>query len=102
MEKYGIELEEQYPEPLRFKTHLGSEYNSLFDLSFVPDECKWISWLKTQAPYEIPIGGTFAKVIVPTIDSIRTNNLLSRLLVNKKHTLLCGSTGTGKSISVIN
>ena len=102
MEKYEVELEETYPEPLKFKCALGTEYTSLFDLSFDPEECKWVNWIKTQIPYEIPVGGTFAKVIVPTIDSIRTNNLVGRLLTNKKHTLLCGSTGTGKSISVIN
>ena len=102
MKKYDVDLLETYPEPLKIKTSLGTEWNSLFDLSFVPEECKWINWIKTQAPYEVPIGGTFAKVIVPTIDSIRTNSLVDRLLTNKKHTLLCGSTGTGKSISIIN
>ena len=47
MEKHGIELKEQYPEPLKFKTVLGTEYTSLFDLSFEPEETKWINWIKT-------------------------------------------------------
>jgi hypothetical protein len=46
-EKYTLELEEKYPEPIRFKTSLGSEYTSLFDLSFEHEECKWINWMKT-------------------------------------------------------
>lgn len=100
--KYDLEHEEKYPEPLKIKTTLGTEYTSLFDLSFEPDQASWISWMKTQAPYEVPIGASYASVIVPTIDSIRTNSVLGRLLVNKKHTLLCGPTGTGKSISVMN
>ena len=97
-----VDIREKHPEPIRFKTVLGTEFTSLFDMSFNPEETKWINWIKTQAPYEIPVGGTFSKVIVPTIDSIRTNSILLRLLVNKKHTLLCGSTGTGKSISILN
>jgi len=101
-EKYSLDLEAKYPEPVRIKTNLGSEYQSLFDLSFEADECKWINWMKTQDPYEIPVGQPYASVIVPTIDSIRTNNVLQRLLTSKKHTLLCGPTGTGKSISVMN
>ena len=46
-EKYTLELEEKYPEPIRFKTSLGSEYTSLFDLSFEHEECKLINWMKT-------------------------------------------------------
>ena len=56
--------------------------------------------MKTEDPYEVPVGAPFSSVIVPTIDSIRMNNVLKQLLINKKHTLLCGPTGTGKSISV--
>lgn len=58
--------------------------------------------MKTQDPYEVPVGESYAKVIVPTIDSIRTNSIVLRMLTNMKHTLLCGLTGTGKSISVLN
>ena len=57
--------------------------------------------MKTQAVYEVPVGAPYAEVIVPTIDSIRTNSVLKQLLSNQKHTLLCGPTGTGKSISVM-
>ena len=41
-------------------------------------------------------------MIVPTIDSIRINSFINRLLSNKSHVLLCGPTGTGKSVSVLN
>jgi dynein heavy chain len=71
-------------------------------MSFVPGELTWTNWMKTQPTYEVPYGAMYASVIVPTIDSIRINSLVNKLLTCKKHTLLCGSTGTGKSISVIN
>jgi MoxR-like ATPase len=44
---------------------------------------------------------TFAQIVVPTLDSIRINNNLNRLLNAGKHTLIVGPTGTGKSISVL-
>ena len=44
----------------------------------------------------------YSDVIVPTVDSIRVNAMIYRLLLNKSHILLCGPTGTGKSISVLN
>ena len=85
-----------------FKNQLGSDYTSLFDVCFMPNDVKWITWLKTEAPYEIPGPVKYSSVIVPTIDSIRINNFINRLLSNKSHVLLAGPTGTGKSVGVVN
>ena len=52
--------------------------------------------------YEVPVGCSYAEVVVPTLDSIRINNNLNRLLRYGKHTLIVGPTGTGKSITVLN
>lgn len=41
-------------------------------------------------------------MIVPTIDSIRMNKLMTMLILNGKYPLFCGPTGTGKSITVVN
>lgn len=73
--KHTLELE-QYTEPIKFKTNLGSDYQSLFDLSFIVDECRWLNWMKTVPAYEVPVGEPYTNVIVPTIDSIRTNSVL--------------------------
>lgn len=68
----------------------------------MPNDVKWITWLKTEVPYEIPGPIKYSSVIVPTVDSIRTNNFINRLLSNKSHVLLAGPTGTGKSVGVVN
>ena len=68
----------------------------------MPNDVKWITWLKTEATYEIPGPVKYSSVIVPTIDSIRINNFINRLLSNKSHVLLAGPTGTGKSVGVVN
>lgn len=51
--------------------------------------------------YQVDPNCSFAQIVVPTLDSIRINNNLNRLLNAGKHTLIVGPTGTGKSISVL-
>lgn len=50
----------------------------------------------------MPKDVTYSQLIVPTIDSIRMNTLLKILVLNDKHPMICGPTGTGKSISISN
>ena len=98
--KYALDIDCE--EPMKLKNNLGTEFTCLFDICFMVNELKWIPWIKTIPPYETPVGKSYSEVIVPTQDSIRTNYLINRLLLKKTHTLICGPTGTGKSISVIN
>jgi dynein heavy chain len=98
--KYALDV--TYEEPPKMKHNTGNEYKSLFEICFKEQEMKWIQWEKTVPPFEVPIGKAFSEVIVPTLDSIRINYMVNRLLSKKCHTLIVGPTGTGKSISVIN
>jgi len=45
--KHKLEQEKAYPEVMKIKTNLGSDYQSLFDMSFVPGEVSWVNWMKT-------------------------------------------------------
>ena len=76
------------------------EYKSVFDIFFERDKINWISWLKTIPPYVVPRDVSYSQLIVPTIDSIRMNKMIYTLLMNDKHPMICGQTGTGKSISI--
>ena len=40
----------------------------------------------------------FAKIIVPTIDTLRNGYMLEYAFRNKVHMLVCGNTGTGKTV----
>jgi MoxR-like ATPase len=62
---------------------------------------QWVNWVKTVPEYNVDPNCSFAQIVVPTLDSIRVNNNLNRLLNAGKHTLIVGPTGTGKSISVM-
>jgi dynein heavy chain len=102
IEKYKIMDIDPEMEIKTFKTKLGTEFTSLFDMSFDSTDIKWVNWLKTIPAYEVPGLIKYSEVIVPTVDSIRVNAMVNRMLMNKSHILLCGPTGTGKSISVMN
>ena len=102
IEKYKIQDIDAEMEIKTFKTKLGADYTILFELSFDPIDIKWVNWLKTIPTYEVPGNVKYSEVIVPTVDSIRVNAMVNRMLLNKCHILLCGPTGTGKSISVMN
>lgn len=81
---------------------ITGDFGSLFELSFNKEQCNWLPWTKTVPAYQIPKDVTYSEVIVPNVDSIRVQYLLKNLLINKKHTLIVGSTGTGKSITIVN
>jgi dynein heavy chain len=76
------------------------DFKSVFDLWFERDKINWINWIKTLPPYIVPKDCPYSKLIVPTMDSIRVTKLLGTLLNNYKHPMICGPTGTGKSISI--
>jgi dynein heavy chain, axonemal len=97
--KYNLDLPNFELKKIAVK--LG-EFKSVFDLYFDRDKLAWINWLKTVPPYVVPRDVTYSQLIVPTIDSIRMNKLMTMLVLNGKYPMFCGPTGTGKSITVGN
>lgn len=89
-------------QPTKVPNKITGDFGSLFELSFNKEHCNWLPWTKTVPAYQIPKDVTYSEVIVPNVDSIRVQYLLKNLLINKKHTLIVGSTGTGKSITIVN
>jgi dynein heavy chain len=98
-QKYRLDLPDFEVKKIGVK--LG-EFKSLFDLYFDREKLSWINWLKTLPPFVVPKEVTYTQMIVPTIDSIRMNKLMTMLILNGKYPLFCGPTGTGKSITVVN
>lgn len=99
IEKYAVDLEKEY-EASKIPNKLGSDYKSLFDLYFDQAEMKWINWISTVPKYVVDKDQSYLQLNIPTIDSIRINFICKNLVLNDKHCLLVGPTGTGKSIIV--
>ncbi len=43
---------------------------------------------------------TYGEIVVPTFDSIRMKYLKKMLVMNRKHVLSPGPTGTGKTVNI--
>lgn len=59
---------------------------------------QWVNFMTTIPNFVIPPESKFNDIIVPTIDTVRTNWLLDLLITQGKHVLLAGQTGTAKSV----
>ena len=57
--------------------------------------------LETVDEYKFDPKADFSELIIPTKDSVCYTHLLDILLLNKKHVLMTGPTGTGKSVNIL-
>ena len=76
--------------------HTGTVYDYCFDV--VSKE--WKVWTETVPPYSVDNKLSYGEIVVPTFDSIRMKFLKRILLMNKKHVLSPGPTGTGKTVNI--
>lgn len=58
--------------------------------------------MSTVPPFKLPVGGTFSELIIPTVDSVRNNYLMTLYINMRSHLLLTGPTGTGKTVNIAN
>ena len=66
---------------------------------YVNNEKKdWVHWNErlSQKP-SIPSGTPFSKILITTVDTYRSLEIMKGLVKNKNHVLAVGSTGTGKT-----
>lgn len=102
VEKYKIDLGKEtavkYP-ATKIPNKMG-EYESVFDILFDQTEMRWVNWMNTVTKYTINRELTYLQLSIPTIDSIRMIGICKNLLLNSKHCLLVGPTGTGKSVQI--
>jgi len=54
----------------------------------------------TVPAYAVDNKLSYGEIVVPTFDSIRMKYLKRMLLMNKKHVLSPGPTGTGKTVNI--
>ncbi|KAG9392138.1 Dynein heavy chain and region D6 of dynein motor [Carpediemonas membranifera] len=60
----------------------------------------WLSWDSLTPAYEFSPATPFFDIVVPTADTVRANYIVNLLIRGDVNVLLCGPTGTGKTLSV--
>lgn len=72
----------------------------VYDYCFSKANKEWVIWTDTVSPYSVDNKLSYNEIVVPTFDSIRMKYLKRILIMNKKHVLSPGPTGTGKTVNI--
>jgi dynein heavy chain len=56
--------------------------------------------METIPEYQVDTKISYNEILVPTVDSIRMKYFTKLLVLNSKHVLTPGPTGTGKSVNI--
>jgi len=68
IEKYKLDMEaDQKHDPIKLPVKIG-DCKSLFDMSYDPEENRWVNWLVTVPKYIVNRDDTFLQLSIPTID----------------------------------
>ena len=72
----------------------------MYDYCFDKTNKEWKIWTDTVPAYSVDNKLSYGEIVVPTFDSIRMKYLKKMLIMNKKHVLSPGPTGTGKTVNI--
>ena len=75
---------------------------SLYEYCFDTSEMMWKSWKSYVTAYQPPADGAFAKILVPTVDVVRSSWLVSTVVGAGKPCLFVGDSGTAKTVTISN
>lgn len=81
--------------------HRMPQEGTVYDYCYDKSAKQWIGWNETVQEYHVDPRAQYAEIIVPTFDSIRMKYVKKLLILNGKHVLAPGPTGTGKTINFI-
>lgn len=73
---------------------------TLYDYMYHKGKREWVKWTETVPEYNVDVKMSYSDIMVPTFDSIRMQYITRLLLLNKKHVLSPGPTGTGKTVNI--
>lgn len=94
-EKFNTKLRGMMSDKLGFP-----EEGTIYDYMFDRTKKEWVKWTDTVPAYEVDSKMGYNDIMVPTFDSIRMQYITKLLLLNKKHVLSPGPTGTGKTVNI--
>ena len=76
------------------------EEKMIYDYKWSVETKEWVYWMETISEYKVDIKVSYNEILVPTVDSIRMKYFTKLLVLNGKHCLTPGPTGTGKSVNI--
>ncbi|RYY35898.1 hypothetical protein EON62_02155, partial [archaeon] len=71
---------------------------SMYDVFYCAGDSRWREWTAAVAKPIIPATAMYADILVPTVASVQFDYFVPLLLTQKNSVLVCGPTGTGKSV----
>lgn len=71
---------------------------TLYEYIFDIDDLRWRPWRSLVPEYVAPADGKFSKILVPTVDTVRSTWLLSTFMNAKLPVLFVGDSGTAKTV----
>jgi dynein heavy chain len=74
----------------------------IIDSYFDRKSLRWVKWADVVKPYVPPVPFAFANVLVPTVDTTRYSYLLGLMVAAKYPVLVCGESGTAKTVTINN
>ncbi|XP_071951094.1 dynein axonemal heavy chain 2-like isoform X2 [Antedon mediterranea] len=72
--------------------------DTVYEYCVDPKNKNWVHWEeKLRSGWRYPSSSPFYKIIVPTVDTVRYDFIVRRLIQRVQPVLLCGPVGTGKT-----
>ena len=89
-------------EPRRINTNIH-QLENIWDFVFLIETGNWHKWMEMPGRQELKITDSlkFNELVIPTSDTLKIAWLVTSVVPNKKHLLLTGPTGTGKTLTII-
>jgi dynein heavy chain len=89
----------------KLRTMLSDKVNfpkegMMYDYMWDKAKKEWIIWTNTVEAFNVDNKLGYTEIVVPTFDSIRMQYVTKLLLLQKKHVLCPGPTGTGKTVNI--
>lgn len=76
------------------------EEGLVYDYFYDAESDQWNKWEKLLTYPSIDQRALFTDIMIPTIDSVRYSYILKLLMLNNKHVITSGPTGTGKTVNI--
>jgi len=95
-EKYNLDITDWEKKKLTINL---IHHENIFDLVYYKDS--WTNWFNIVEKFIVKPEMKFNELIIPNQDTIKIIWLMDMLTPSRKHLLVTGSTGTGKTLSVL-